>query len=88
MDNGNPTTMQKAFSKAGVKVRTSSQDMQNEFLSKLMRNKQLVQLEAIEGIGWRGFIKSFDNFSLIIVGEQSQAEELIFKHSIKSIKAI
>lgn len=88
----NDTSMGKAFQKAGVKpsgnIGNSRGEVQNSFLNSLIEQKKLVQVEAAEGIGWRGYIKNYDDFSLLIVGEQTQEEELVFKHAVKSIKPI
>ncbi len=99
LSNGN--SMAKAFNKAGLKnqnketVKTvtktkagSRAETQNTFLGHLLNSNRLVQIEATEGIGWRGYIKSFDDFSLMISNEGDQKEILIFKHAIKSIKPI
>ncbi len=103
LNKADMTSMKKAFDKASVKPvdnrkeqPSSSKpngshqkgDMQNDFLSKIIKDKTLVQLDAVEGIGWRGFIKKFDNFSIIVVGENGDREELIFKHAVKSIKPV
>jgi len=96
-------SMKKAFDKAGIKQAGNKKeqsvaskpngnnpksDMQNDFLSKIIKDKTLVQLDAVEGIGWRGFIKKYDNFSIIVEGQSGDREELIFKHAVKSIKPV
>jgi len=99
LSNGN--SMAKAFNKAGlknqnketvktvIKTKTGSRaETQNAFLDQLINRNRLVQIEATEGIGWRGYVKSFDDFSLMISNEGDQKEILIFKHAIKSIKPI
>lgn len=101
---GNGTSMERAFSKAGVAPKNPmpnqsinrhrnnkimiKDDIQNEFFESLIKEKKLVQVEAVEGIGWRGYLQKFDNFSLILIVEQTETIELIFKHAIKSIKPL
>ena len=103
LNKADVTSMKKAFDKAGVKPTDNKKerpvatkpngsrqksDIQNDFLSKIIKDKSLVQLDAVEGIGWRGFIKKYDNFSIIVEGESGDREELIFKHAVKSIKPV
>ena len=92
----NKTAMGNALNKAGIQsshhtnnkeASVESKTIQNQFLAGLIKNKTLIQIEAIEGIGWRCHIKSFDNFSLLVLNEQDE-EELVFKHAIKSIRPV
>lgn len=88
----NETSMSKAFNKAGVKphknMGNSRGQTQNSFLNNLIEQEKLVQIESVEGIGWRGYLKNYDDFSILIISEQTKEEELIFKHAVKSIKPI
>lgn len=62
--------------------------VQDSYLQKLVKDKRSVHIEAIEGIGWRGILKSYDEVSIIISDEKEKKEELVFKRAIKSIKPL
>jgi len=92
----NKTAMGNALNKVGIQSSHQAnnkepmaeyKNIQNQFLAGLIKNNTLIQVDAIEGIGWRCHIKSFDNFSLIVLNEQDE-EELVFKHAIKSIRPL
>ncbi len=103
LNKADATSMKKAFDKAGIKQtgvkkeklapgkingNSAKSDMQNDFLSKTIKENILVQVDAIEGIGWRGYIRKYDNFAILIEGEAGSTGEMIFKHAVKSIKPV
>jgi RNA chaperone Hfq len=95
------TSMQSAMKKAGLRPSSYKQGqqgkktfsyqhgkniLQNRFLDNLLNKKQIVEIKSIDGITWSGILTAFDDFSVLIEGENGREKELIFKHSIRSIK--
>ena len=97
----NETSMHKAMKDAGIKTKNfkesqskydgiqgSKNALQNNVLGTMTKNKELVEVSGLDGKSWRGFISSYDDFSILLKEEESQNSELIFKHSITSIKTV
>ncbi|MDR0287766.1 MAG: RNA chaperone Hfq [Clostridiales bacterium] len=61
-------------------------NLQDVFLNKVRRDEKEVNILMQNGIEMKGVIKGFDNF--IILTESGQIEQMIYKHSIASIKGI
>ncbi len=57
-------------------------NIQDQFLNQIRRDRTRVTIELITGQKIEGIIMSFDNFSLILRGEEDQ---LIYKHAVSSI---
>ncbi|MGB9629242.1 MAG: RNA chaperone Hfq [Thermodesulfobacteriota bacterium] len=57
-------------------------NIQDQFLNRIRRDKIHVTIDLVNGQKVEGIIISFDNFSLILRGENDQ---LIYKHAISSI---
>lgn len=97
------TSMQSAMKKAGFKPSSYKHEhhgkkmygyqhgkntLQNRFLDNLLNNKHVVEVRSIDGVIWNGVISAFDDFSILIEDEGKTTKELIFKHSIRSIKPV
>jgi len=63
-----------------MKVRINVQD---QFLNQVRKERTQVVLETISGKVINGFIRSFDNFSVVLEGD---ALYLIYKHAIAHIQ--
>ncbi len=57
-------------------------NIQDQFLNRMRKERISAVIELITGEKIKGFITSFDNFSLIIKDEN---ERLIYKHAISSV---
>lgn len=63
----------------------AAQNIQDNFLNQLRRERTLVAIFLVSGVKLSGRIKSFDRYSLVL--ESDAQEQLIFKHAIASIVA-
>jgi host factor-I protein len=57
-------------------------NVQDQFLNRIRRDRIPVTIDLINGQRKEGVLFSFDNFSLILRGDNDQ---LIYKHAISSI---
>jgi host factor-I protein len=57
-------------------------NIQDQFLSRIRRDRIRVTTELVNGRKIEGTLVSFDNFSLLLRGESDQ---LIYKHAIASL---
>jgi host factor-I protein len=58
--------------------------MQDQFLNRVRRDQIRVVIDLVTGGQLEGEIVSFDNFSLILRGEE---DRLVYKHAISTISA-
>jgi host factor-I protein len=61
----------------------STANLQDLFLNQVRKEKTLVTIYLTNGHQYKGLIKSFDNFVLLLENESKQ--NLIYKHSISAI---
>lgn len=61
------------------------QNIQDDFLNQLRRERTLVAIYLVSGVKLAGRIKSFDRYSLVL--EADGQEQLIFKHAIATVAA-
>ena len=61
--------------------------LQNRFLDDLLNTNKNVEVKSVNGESWTGHVKAYDDFSLLVETDTKQ-KELIFKHSVKSIKPV
>lgn len=96
------TSMQRAMREAGIKnhphkIKNKKERggfadphhkniLQNRFLKDLLTKKKPVTVRSTDGNILNGIITDFDDFSLMIESESGTEKELIFKHSVMSIK--
>lgn len=60
-----------------------SQDVQDEFLNNLRKNKVSVTVFLVNGVKLQGLITWFDSFSLLL--RRDGHTQLIYKHAISTI---
>ena len=61
----------------------STGNLQDLFLNQVRREKISVTIYLTNGYQYKGLIKSFDNFVILLEGDSKQ--NLIYKHSISAI---
>ena len=59
-------------------------NIQDQFLTRVQRDRSHVTVELISGQKIEGIIVGFDNFSLIL---RTERDQLIYKHAISSISS-
>jgi host factor-I protein len=64
----------------------SSQNLQDNFLNQVRRERTLVAIYLVSGVKLTGRIRGFDKYSIIL--EAGQQEQLIFKHAISTISVM
>ena len=57
--------------------------MQDAFLNTVRKEKKEITIFLINGVRVKGKVKSFDNFTILIDGENKQ--NLVYKHAISTI---
>jgi host factor-I protein len=60
--------------------------LQDIFLNNARRNRLQITIHLMNGFQLKGFVKGFDNFTVILECENKQM--LIYKHSISTITPI
>ena len=60
-----------------------SNNLQDIFLNNARKNKILVSIYLVNGFQLRGFVKGFDNFTVILDSEGKQM--MVYKHAITTI---
>lgn len=58
-------------------------NLQDVFLNQARKDKMLVTFILINGFQFKGIVKGFDNYIVILESEGKQ--ELVFKHAISTI---
>lgn len=61
---------------------TNSANLQNDFLNDIRKDRSLVTVFLTNGFQLRGFIKAFDNFTVLL--ESDGQQHLIYKHAIST----
>jgi host factor-I protein len=61
----------------------TSQNVQDEFLNSVRKEKLQVTIYLVSGVKLTGRVRSFDKFSLVLEGNNQ--EQLVFKHAISTI---
>lgn len=61
-----------------------SLNLQDSFLNQVRRESILVRFTLLDGREFRGRVKGFDNFTVVVVGETNEYH-LIYKHAIGQI---
>lgn len=67
-------------------VNKQQSNLQDIFLNNARRNKLQLTIHLINGFQLKGFVKGFDNFTVILECDNKQM--LIYKHSISTITPI
>jgi host factor-I protein len=71
------------FTKEEIKMAQSTGSLQDLFLNQARKEKVPVTIYLTNGYQYKGTIKSFDNFVVLLEGDSKQ--NLIYKHSISTI---
>lgn len=58
-------------------------NLQDIFLNNVRKNKIMVTIHLINGFALKGFVKGFDNFTVILDSDNKQI--MVYKHSISTI---
>ena len=61
-------------------------NVQNDYIKRVTESKQAVNIFLMNGIKLRGTIEGFDNFTLLISGNENHAAQLVYKHAISTIQ--
>jgi len=67
-------------------VNKQQSNLQDVFLNNARRNKLQLTIHLMNGFQLKGFVKGFDNFTVILECDNKQM--LIYKHSISTITPI
>ncbi|RJQ33384.1 MAG: hypothetical protein C4562_00540 [Actinobacteria bacterium] len=97
----NQTAMQKAMKEAGIKPPAYREGMannkklprnrgalQNRIFENLINDNKLTQIGLIDGSSLIGIIAAYDEYCILIQSESGSDSELVFKHSIRSVKPV
>ena len=60
-----------------------NKSLQDSYLYEIIKNKEMVEINLINGIILTGRIEKFDNFSILV--NQNKNLTLLYKHSISYI---
>lgn len=58
-------------------------NLQDAFLNQVRKEKIPVTIFLVNGFQIKGFVKGFDNFTVVI--EMDQRQQLIYKHAISTV---
>ena len=64
-------------------LKNNLNNLQDIFLNNARKSKISVIIHLLNGFQFKGFVKGFDNFTVILESEEKQV--LIYKHSISTI---
>lgn len=62
---------------------TQKQNIQDAFLNQARKDKVMVTIFLVNGFQFKGFVRSFDNFTVVLEVEGRQ--RLVYKHAISTI---
>lgn len=58
-------------------------NLQDIFFNNVRKNKIMVTIHLINGFALKGFVKGFDNFTVVLDSDNKQM--MVYKHSISTI---
>lgn len=61
----------------------SSNNLQDVFLNQARKNRIAVTIHLINGFQLKGYVKGFDNFTVILDSDEKQI--MIYKHAVSTI---
>lgn len=67
-------------------VNKQQSNLQDIFLNNARKNKIQITIHLMNGFQLKGFVKGFDNFTVVLESDNKQM--LIYKHSISTITPI
>ncbi len=59
-------------------------NLQEVYLNDARKNNKIVSIYLVNGVQLKGLVKSFDNFTVLLVNDGK--EQLIYKHAISTIQ--
>ena len=59
-------------------------NLQELYLNDARKNNKIVSIYLVNGVQLKGLVKSFDNFTVLLVNDGK--EQLIYKHAISTIQ--
>lgn len=62
---------------------TQKQNIQDAFLNQARKDKVMVTIFLVNGFQFKGLVRSFDNFTVVLEVEGRQ--RLVYKHAISTI---
>ena len=60
-------------------------NLQDNFLNQMRKENRAVSIHLLNGFQMKGYVKGFDNFTVILEGAGKQ--NLVYKHAISTIAA-
>jgi len=66
--------------------RASQNNIQDQFLNNLRKDRSVVNIYLVGGIKLTGKIKGFDKYALVL--DANNQEQLIFKHAISTVAVV
>ena len=60
-------------------------NLQDNFLNQMRKENKAVSIHLLNGFQMKGYVKGFDNFTVIL--EVAGKQNLVFKHAISTIAA-
>lgn len=61
----------------------TTNNLQDVFLNQARKNRISVTIHLINGFQLKGFVKGFDNFTIILEGDEKQT--MIYKHAVSTL---
>lgn len=61
-------------------------NLQDAFLNQIRKDKIMVTVFLVNGFQIKGFVKGFDNFTVVI--EMDGKQQLVYKHAISTVAPI
>lgn len=78
-----PTPPVEAAEPAPVSASGKPQNLQDQFLNLLRKNKTPVTMFLVKGVKLQGIVTWFDNFSILL--RRDGASQLVYKHAISTV---
>jgi host factor-I protein len=79
--NWNPSTSG-SFEETGGRMNKTKFNIQDQFLNQVRKDQTPVNMVMVNGTSFRGLIRGFDSFCVVIEGD---SQSLVYKHAIASI---
>lgn len=58
-------------------------NLQDLFLNQIRKDNSLITIYLVSGVQIKGFVKGFDNFTVVV--DTDNRQQLIYKHAISTI---
>jgi host factor-I protein len=60
-------------------------NLQDAFLSLMKKERTPIEIYLVNGYGFKGLVKGFDNFTIFVEDTEGKVE-LVYKHAISTLK--